>query len=125
MASLFLFGVTKITSPAPGLGPSWQTGINIANTAGMHFGRDIIFTFGPLGFLDTAQSLSRPQIMLSMAFSLTATALLWRDSKNRASHHCRCNRDSSGGCRIGNRDNDAEHADLDVRIDHDSVVHER
>ena len=77
MASLFLFGVTKIDSPAPGLDPSWRTGVNLANTAGMRFGHDIIFTFGPLGFLDTAQSLSRPQFMLSLAFSLVATAMLW------------------------------------------------
>lgn len=75
--SLFLFGVTKITSPTPGIESSWRTGINVASAEGMRFGHDIIFTYGPLGFLDTTQSLSRPQIVLSMAFSLAATASLW------------------------------------------------
>jgi len=37
--------------PAPGIDNSWQTGLNIALTRGMQFGEDIVFTFGPLGFL--------------------------------------------------------------------------
>jgi len=77
IATLFLFGANKITSPTPGLDPSWRTGIDAANALGMHFGRDIIFTLGPLGFLETAQSISRAQMILSMVFSLTATATLW------------------------------------------------
>jgi hypothetical protein len=77
VASLFLFGVTQVAGPVPGLTSSWQTGVNVASATGMHFGPDIIFTYGPLGFLDSVQSLSRLQIMLSMAFSLAATASLW------------------------------------------------
>jgi len=37
--------------PAPGIDNSWQTGLNMAFTRGMQFGKDIVFTFGPLGFL--------------------------------------------------------------------------
>jgi hypothetical protein len=77
VASLFLFGMTQVAGPAPGLTASWETGINVASATGMHFGPDIIFTYGPLGFLDSPQSLSRLQIMLSMTFSLVATASLW------------------------------------------------
>lgn len=39
------------TIPTPGIDHSWQTGLNIAFTRGMQFGKDIVFTFGPLGFL--------------------------------------------------------------------------
>ena len=77
VTSLLVFGANKVTSPIPGIDGSWITGINVASTAGMHFGRDIIFTYGPLAFLDIAQSLNRLQIMLAMAFALTATASLW------------------------------------------------
>ncbi len=37
--------------PAPGLDNSWLTGLNMALVRGMQFGKDIVFTFGPLGFL--------------------------------------------------------------------------
>jgi hypothetical protein len=37
--------------PAPGIDNSWLTGLNIAFSRGMQFGKDIVFTFGPLGFL--------------------------------------------------------------------------
>lgn len=69
--------MTTKGSPESGLDPSFVTGINVASATGMHFGRDIIGTYGPLGFLDFTQSLGRHQVMLSMAFALTATAALW------------------------------------------------
>ena len=34
-----------------GLDPSWVIGINVASIEKMQFGKDIVFTFGPLGFL--------------------------------------------------------------------------
>jgi hypothetical protein len=38
-------------APAPGLDSSWQAGLALAHRQGLHFGRDIVFTYGPLGFL--------------------------------------------------------------------------
>ena len=38
--------------PTPGLDPSWHTGLAIALHRGLQFGTDVVFTFGPLGFLD-------------------------------------------------------------------------
>ncbi len=35
--------------PAPGLDPSWAYALNVAVEKGFVFGRDLIFTFGPLG----------------------------------------------------------------------------
>jgi hypothetical protein len=34
----------------PGLDPSWVQGLHVAAERGLAFGRDIVFTFGPLGF---------------------------------------------------------------------------
>jgi hypothetical protein len=39
-----------------GIDASWEIGLNIAFKNGLTFGRDIIFTYGPLGFLSTHNS---------------------------------------------------------------------
>lgn len=40
-----------LLSPKSGLDPSWRIGLNLAIMDNFQFGRDIIFSFGPLGFL--------------------------------------------------------------------------
>src|SRR5690349_17114162 len=37
--------------PQPGLDPSWLLGLHMAAHQGLDFGRDLIFTYGPLGFM--------------------------------------------------------------------------
>lgn len=37
--------------PAPGLDGSWMSGLYMAVNDGKHFGSEIVFTYGPLGFL--------------------------------------------------------------------------
>jgi hypothetical protein len=37
--------------PGPGLDQSWTAGLSMAMNQGLTFGRDVIFTYGPLGFL--------------------------------------------------------------------------
>ncbi|WP_322030620.1 hypothetical protein [Paraburkholderia sp. J76] len=39
--------------PTPGLDPSWRLALNVAIAKGLVFGRDLIFTFGPLGSVYT------------------------------------------------------------------------
>jgi hypothetical protein len=39
------------TTPGAALDRSWQLGLSLAHVEGLHFGRDIVFTYGPLGFL--------------------------------------------------------------------------
>jgi len=41
---------TWITQMGHGLDPSWSTGLHIAAARGMVHGRDVVFTYGPLGF---------------------------------------------------------------------------
>ena len=38
--------------PFPGLDPSWNAGLAMAIKDGLHFGTQVVFTYGPLGFLD-------------------------------------------------------------------------
>jgi len=38
-------------TPGTGLDPSWVIGLNIFARPGIRFGRDVIFTYGPLGYL--------------------------------------------------------------------------
>jgi hypothetical protein len=38
-------------APVPGLDPSWQAALNIAAQERLEFGREVVFTSGPLGFL--------------------------------------------------------------------------
>jgi hypothetical protein len=37
--------------PGPGLDPSWWAGLYMATDQGMQFGTQVVFTYGPLGFL--------------------------------------------------------------------------
>ncbi len=43
------------TPPSIGLDASWKVGLHMAAQDGMSFGSDILFTFGPLGFLGDPQ----------------------------------------------------------------------
>lgn len=37
--------------PVAGLDPSWQAGLHLSTERGLVFGRDVVFTYGPFGFL--------------------------------------------------------------------------
>ncbi len=40
-------------TPGPGLDPSWNAGLAMAAHHGLRFGSEIVFTYGPLGFLQS------------------------------------------------------------------------
>jgi hypothetical protein len=42
--------ITRI-DPVPGLDPSWHAGLHLAARNGIAFGGELVFTYGPLGFL--------------------------------------------------------------------------
>lgn len=84
-----LIGVPAV--PGPQLDPSWQTMLVHARGAGMQFGRDLIFTWGPWGFLSCAYNLGRAsagailawqvagQFVVALAMVLLTRGLvLWR-----------------------------------------------
>lgn len=53
MAALIVFIPFSPKMPAPGLDPSWATGLNQAIAQSLAFGRDIIFTLGPYSSIYT------------------------------------------------------------------------
>jgi hypothetical protein len=69
---------------APDLDGSWQTGLALAAHQGLDFGRDVVFTYGPLGYLLQVELIHRDQAMLGLFFGLAvhvaAVALLLRVS---------------------------------------------
>ncbi|MGD0340486.1 MAG: hypothetical protein ABSA76_02085 [Bacteroidales bacterium] len=57
---LFLLPDHLINLPHAGLESSWQIALNLAAKDGLVFGKDFIFTYGPLGFLATQVGLAMP-----------------------------------------------------------------
>jgi hypothetical protein len=71
-----LLYVALISLPGPpksygtGLDPSWMFGLNLAHAHGMVPGRDVVSTYGPLGYLLYPEPVSGTPI-LALAFSLS------------------------------------------------------
>jgi hypothetical protein len=68
--------------PAPGPDASWMVGLYMAHADGLQFGRDFVWTYGPLGFLEVPVVVD--QLLWSLAFGYqalvhagVAVALLW------------------------------------------------
>lgn len=40
-------------TPGPGIDPSWNAGLAMAVDQGLHFGKEVVYTYGPLGFLQS------------------------------------------------------------------------
>src|SRR6476659_6043695 len=64
-----------LSAPARiGLDPSWQMGLHLAAWADLRYGVDVVFTYGPLGFLGFSQPLLG--FTSRLAFLATAAAYL-------------------------------------------------
>jgi hypothetical protein len=69
---------------APGMGPdfSWMAGLFMAHSEGLLFGKDLVFTYGPLGFLEVPVLYDQNLWVLAFAYQLLvhaalAVSLLW------------------------------------------------
>lgn len=76
-ATVILGAAAGATVPTAGLDPSWRTAINIAAAEDRRFGRDIIFTYGPWGFLDRPMLVNRQQFVLGNIFAVAAAAAIF------------------------------------------------
>lgn len=72
----------------PGIDPGWQWAVNHANEAGLEFGRDVVFTYGPLAFLmvplDVAHNLLIANvfyIIVQMIFAAALVSLFLKERK--------------------------------------------
>ncbi len=73
-----------INGIVPGVGPdaSWIIGLHLAHAEGLDFGRDFVWTYGPLGFLEVPVLVDQALWAIAFAYqALThvavAVALLW------------------------------------------------
>jgi len=74
--SVLLFLPKNFTeSTSDGMDGSWQMSVNMAFHQGMTFGKDWVFTYGPLGFLSTRQYLFVSE-MLFLVFDLFCISVL-------------------------------------------------
>ena len=55
--------------PGPGLDPSWNAGLAMATEQGLGYGREIVFSYGPLGFLQSQYMFYGGQGVLAFLFS--------------------------------------------------------
>lgn len=67
IALLTFQGGNAIHYTGEGLDPSWKFGINFFNYEGIRFGRDVVFTYGPLGFLSNALNVGE-NIVITLVF---------------------------------------------------------
>lgn len=78
-AFVTLPGAYRPLGPA-GIDPGWQWAINNAHQAGLMFGRDVVFTYGPLGYLmvplDVAHNLVTANAFYMVVQALFAGALV-------------------------------------------------
>jgi hypothetical protein len=67
---------------SPGLDPSWQIGLHLAASRGLDFGHDLVFTYGPLGFLLQpiliGGSTGAVSVLVTLAAHIAFCALLLR-----------------------------------------------
>jgi hypothetical protein len=66
-----------VRAPTAGLDPGWITGINVAAGNNVPFGRSLLFTYGPWGFLDNPLPVSRGHVLLGVIFSAAAVAMVF------------------------------------------------
>ncbi len=64
-------------SPLAGLDTSWATGLNIARLHRLRFGPELVFSYGPWGFLDHPSMASRFNLASGVLFSTVAVGSAW------------------------------------------------
>lgn len=73
---------TDSITPSSGPDPSWVTGLYLAFEQGMRFGTEVVFTYGPLGFLEVPSLQDSGLWMVSIAYQSAlhvaiAITVLW------------------------------------------------
>jgi hypothetical protein len=64
--------------PTFGLDPGWQLALGLAQLERLRFGEDLLFTFGPWGYIDYALPLSTWQVVTGAVFrTLSLLTFLW------------------------------------------------
>lgn len=70
-------GPAQSASPVAGLDTSWATGLNIARLHRLRFGPQLAFTYGPWGFLDHPEMVSRWNLAAGLLFATVTFGFAW------------------------------------------------
>src|SRR5208283_1450346 len=65
-------------APGVGLDPSWQLSLALASSGGKVFGREFVFTYGPLGWLFCRLAVSKMGLLLYDAFVWASLFSIYR-----------------------------------------------
>ncbi len=68
-------GAPRAAIPITGLDHSWSTGVDVAAARHLRFGHDILFTFGPWGYLDHPLVISGVQFGLGACYTIASVVL--------------------------------------------------
>jgi hypothetical protein len=85
-----IFVLAAVQPPAPsgpGLDQSWRIGLTMATLDHLRFGHDIVFTFGPLGYVlqgVPTPELARSTAYLSLGLAIIATWGIWTACAGRS-----------------------------------------
>jgi hypothetical protein len=63
-------GGSSVLAPGAGLDSSWHLGVDEAISTGLDFGSDVVFTYGPLGFLELPLATDQALLRLSVLYNL-------------------------------------------------------
>jgi hypothetical protein len=80
----------NVQPPAPAgtdIDPSWRAGLTMAAREHLQFGHDIVFTYGPLGYVLTAiadPALAATSVAMTVVMALVATAGVWMALRGRS-----------------------------------------
>lgn len=72
-----IFWPQPSVDPSVGLDPSWQAGLALARIDHIAWGRELVFTYGPLGFLRTSAYYSFEQSLLATICQVIIIAALF------------------------------------------------
>ena len=69
---------TSFVVPGVGTDPGWMLGLVMARQRHLRFGHDVVFTYGPWGFLDHISLIDLSSALLATAFAVLALIVFWR-----------------------------------------------
>ncbi|WP_242670225.1 hypothetical protein [Mycobacterium decipiens] len=72
-----MFWPQSAVNPSVGLDPSWQAGLALARVQHIAWGSELVFTYGPLGFLRTSSYYTFGQSVLAAACQVAIIAALF------------------------------------------------
>ena len=67
---------TRSLSPSIGLDPSWMTGLQLAQHDGLNWGSDIVYTYGPLGFVAVPQVWNLASLLGGLLYGVLAVGTI-------------------------------------------------